>query len=186
MCTQLYGEPTSQQASIVSVTRSHALCKERGPQVSWGPELSSSLEHQTPPAPCVGHSGKREDTRVTEAVPRFPASIPQKAVHGVPGVGSCIPCVSLWVGGDGQGDGGQQSWAVFFVVRREGRGLHPLSGRMLVGASPAGRVIAVRGGELMLPAFARSVQNKAMPDGSPARRQFIPFKESVLFRSEET
>lgn len=115
--------------------------------------------------------------------PHFPASGASEVISQVLGVGSCA---SLCAGESlvrkvERGPLG----VICSVVRRDGRGLHPLF-RGLSSRCRGQRALVARVSGTAFPTVARPVENESMAEGSPAKHQFVHFKELLFFQSEET
>lgn len=120
---------------------------------------------------------------VTGAAPHFPASGASEVISQGPGVGSCA---SLCAGESlvrkmERGPLGD----ICSVVRHDGRGLRPLS-RGLSSRCRGQRALVARVSGAAFPTVARPVENESMAEGSPAKHQFVHFKELLFFQSEET
>lgn len=117
--------------------------------------------------------------------PQFPASGASEVISQGPGVGSCA---SLCVGESlvrkmERGPLGGHLSVLWSGVTE--RGLHPLS-RGLSSRCRGQRALVARVSGAAFPTVARPVENESMAEGSPAKHQFVHFKELLFFQSEET
>lgn len=122
---------------------------------------------------------------VTGAAPHFPASGASEVISQVPGVGSRA---SLCAGESlvrkmERGPLGGHLSVLWSGVTE--RGLHPLS-RGLSSRCRGQRALVARVSGTAFPTVARPVKNESMAEGSPAKHQFVHFKELLFFQSEET